>query len=83
VVSSLSLIHKNLNVTVTDAANELGITHPHVSQLAKKLIAAKLISFRTNPKDRRSRIIALTAKGKAMVDDLEPLWSTISEAVSD
>jgi ribosomal protein S18 acetylase RimI-like enzyme/DNA-binding transcriptional ArsR family regulator len=77
------MLYKQGEITITEAAANLGMTHPHISQLAKEMLKAKLIVSRSNKTDGRSRIIALSTQGKNMANKLEPLWQTIKQAVSD
>jgi DNA-binding MarR family transcriptional regulator/ribosomal protein S18 acetylase RimI-like enzyme len=76
------LFHQN-EVTVTSAAEELNLTHPHISQLTKELIKSKLVRCKDNPKDARSRILSLTEKGKKLALEIQPLWGGIQAAVDE
>jgi len=55
--------------SVNDLANHLGITTAAVSQLLDPLIVGDLVLRSENPKDRRMKLIALTEKGHAMVEE--------------
>ena len=45
------ILYTQGEITVTEAASQLHLTHPHISQLVKEMLAAKLISLRTNRLD--------------------------------
>ena len=45
----------------------------------KKLAARELISIETNPSIKRNSVIKLTAKGKRLLKELEPLDRKVSE----
>ena len=77
------LIVENQQVTVTEAAVRLGMTHPHVSMLVKELIKAKLVSFKLNPGDGRSRLLVVTARGETLGAEMAPLWEAIRQSVSE
>lgn len=76
------LLHERQQITITEAAHLLGITHPQVSLFAKEMSLAKLLVFRKNPQDQRSRLIVLTEKGQQTVQQLQPLWTKIDSAVT-
>ena len=78
-----SLIFQNGEATVTDAAQELNLTHPHISQLAKDMMKARLLVSKKHPKDSRSRVLALTEKGKALAQEIQPLWADIQKGVDE
>lgn len=73
------LSHRS-TTTVSEAAQALQITHPHISLLAKELELHKLISFEANANDGRSRIIKLTRKGRDLSHKLAPMWKDIKTA---
>lgn len=75
-----SLLLKEGQTTVSHAAETLKFTHPHISQIAKELERSKLVSWRTNHKDGRSRMLALTEKGQNLAKQVQPLWHDIRAA---
>lgn len=72
-----SLLLKDGPTTVSIAAEKLKITHPHVSQMAKELEKQKLVTWRVNPNDGRSRTMALSKKGIEFGEQIQPLWDDI------
>jgi ribosomal protein S18 acetylase RimI-like enzyme len=76
-----SLLLQQREATVTYAAQQLNLTHPHISLLAKELARAGLIAFRKDAKDARSRILVLTARGQALAKEVAGLWESIRTAV--
>jgi len=54
--------------SVNDLANHLGVTKAAVSQLLDPLIVDGLVLRSKNPDDRRMKLIALTEKGKLLVE---------------
>ena len=67
-VNTLFRLYHHGASSVNDLANHLGITTAAVSQLLDPLIAAGLVLRSENPKDRRMKLIALTEKGKRLVE---------------
>jgi len=72
---------------VNDLAHHLGITMAAVSQLLDPLMAEGLVLRSENPNDRRMKRIALTEKGRLLVEKgmhTRHAWlSELSEALSD
>lgn len=77
------LLLERKQITITEAAEMLNLTHPHVSLYAKEMNRAKLTSFITNPDDGRSRLLTLTPKGHTTAQQLQPLWAKIDKAVKE
>ncbi len=63
--------------SVMDVARGLGVSHPSINQIAKEMVAASLVASYKDARDKRRRVLALTALGKGMVKDLEPIWRNI------
>ena len=62
------LYHHGPN-TVNDLADHLDVTNAAVSQLLNQMIDTELIQRSTDPKDRRVKLIALTEKGRQVVEE--------------
>lgn len=77
------LLLERKQITITEVAELLNLTHPHVSLYAKEMIRAKLAHFVDNPGDGRSRLLTLTQKGRATARQLQPLWIRIDKAVKE
>jgi DNA-binding MarR family transcriptional regulator len=57
-------------LTTGRLAEELRISAPALTQLTDRLVRKELIERRTDEGDRRCVIVALSAKGKRLVDDV-------------
>jgi len=57
------------NCNVSELGNHLGITNAASSQLVDRLVQLDLIQRRENPIDRRVKHVALTPKGKALIEE--------------
>jgi DNA-binding MarR family transcriptional regulator len=53
---------------VSDIGDQFGITHPAASQLVEKLVQNGLVERTEAAHDRRVRELALTSKGRALVE---------------
>ncbi len=56
---------------ISDIAQKLGITNGAVTQMADKLVEVELISRERSKEDRRVVWLALTAKGKEIVAEIQ------------
>ncbi len=66
-VTTLFRIYHHGPASVNDLAEHLGVTKAAVSQLLDKLVADELILRLEDPRDRRSKQILLTEKGRETV----------------
>lgn len=65
---------------ITSAARLLSQTHPAANQVANALEENGYIFSSPDQQDSRMRIVALTAKGELLVQDLGPLWEAVENA---
>lgn len=70
-------------VGITELAAHLGQSHPAVSQLSRTLLEHGVVTARADPADERRRLLALTARGTAMMEKLAPIWRALVGAVAD
>ena len=71
------------DVSLNDIATLLDRTHSAVSQLASKMEKSNLISAKTSTDDARKRIITLTAKGRKLITQLNPVWIELTKVLSE
>lgn len=57
---------------VTDLAEVIDDTSSCITHRVNRLAGAGLVSKRDDPDDRRSRLVALTPEGRALLDDAAP-----------
>ncbi len=76
-------LHKRPVLSVVELAAEIGYAHPSTIGLLKELEKQKLISSRRDKGDERKRLIQLTDKGKALVEQMKPVWEIMTEATTD
>lgn len=86
-VNALFRLYHHGSGPVNELANYLGITTAAVSQLLDPLFDAGLVLRSENPDDRRMKLIALTEKGKLLVEksmNTRHAWlSELSQVLSD
>jgi DNA-binding MarR family transcriptional regulator len=69
----LDLLDRFGALSVGELATPLGISHASVSETRKSLLAAGLIIATPDPSDGRSRKLALSAEGRALITRMAPL----------
>lgn len=75
------LLNKNREMSATEMAEELAITHQAVSQLVTILEKKKVIKILQDNNDKRKRLIVFTKKGLTLVDTVKPVWTCIEKAM--
>lgn len=76
-------LHLKPVLSVVEIAVEIGYTHPSTISLLKELEKQKLIRSKKDKADERKRLILLTEKGKALVNDMQPVWHKMVIALTD
>lgn len=70
-------------MSVTEIADYLRISHVSVSVTRKSLEAAQLVTSIADEKDGRRSNLVLTEKGKALSEELGPLFEALDLAAAD
>jgi MarR family transcriptional repressor of mepA len=78
----LTLHHKK-ELSIVEIANEIGYTHPSTISLLKELEKKQLILSKKDKQDERKRLIEVTAKGEALVEQMKPVWELIKKVLGD
>lgn len=68
--------------SVTGIANAIGQTHPSVSNIAKEMKTAGLLTDTKNGNDRRATVLSLTDKGKALKHPLKQACEDVTTVVT-
>jgi len=69
-------------VSIVDISKIINVTHPAVNQIASDLIKHGLVEDCKCGKDGRKRLLKLTAKGEAMLPQLEAIWHDMEIAAA-
>ena len=77
------LILERKEISVTQIAGELNQTHPAVVQVINILEKKKLIITGKDKNDNRRRLVKLSSKGKALAEELSPLWEDVYVATKE
>ena len=70
---SLHFIARHPGLPVSDLLSILGITKQSLSRVIKQLVSDSLIALSTGTRDRRQRLLKLTAKGQVLESELATL----------
>lgn len=76
-------LHVKPLCSVVELAAEIGYSHPSTISLLKELEKQKLIRSSRDKTDERKRLIRLTDKGKALVEQMQPIWAIMTAAVTE
>ncbi len=78
------LIHTQASpLSISEISSSLKISHPAVIQTTQILVKKGLIQSLPDTKDRRIRRLAITEKGKKLVNFLLPIWNDFETATSE
>jgi len=77
------LLHKRKQLSVTEIAETLHLTHPAVIHSVKKLSEQGYLKSRNDKNDRRRNILSLSPKGHSVVKKLMPVWTHIQEKTDE
>jgi DNA-binding MarR family transcriptional regulator len=73
------LLSQQTEMGIMEIADNLGITHPAVIQIAKELEKKRWITSVKSKSDGRKRILTLTKKGKELLPQLRDIWEKIRQ----
>ncbi|MES2064073.1 MAG: MarR family transcriptional regulator [Bacteroidota bacterium] len=76
-------LHFKPVLSVVEIANEIGYTHPSTISLLKELEKEKLIRSKKDKADERKRLIQLTTKGQALIEQMKPVWEIMKNAAAE
>src|SRR6202012_551246 len=76
-------LHHKPVLSVVELAAEIGYTHPSTISLLKELEKEKLIKSMKDKQDERKRLLKLSDKGKALVEQMQPVWQIMAAAIAE
>ncbi len=77
----IKIIDNYKTVTNKQIKESLKLSQPAISQAITKLTKKGMISIDNDAIDGRKKIIALSKKGEAIVDQMRPLWRAMEQTV--
>jgi DNA-binding MarR family transcriptional regulator len=76
-------LHVKPVLGVVEIANEIGYTHPSTISLLKEMEKQKLVQSKKDKTDERKRLLQLTAKGRQLVKQMQPVWGIMVDAITE
>ncbi len=67
--------------TILEITRQIDFSHITVKNILRELKKEELVEIGPNPSDRRSKLVGLSKKGKALQQKLEPLWLSFSNTL--
>jgi DNA-binding MarR family transcriptional regulator/GNAT superfamily N-acetyltransferase len=77
------LLSEQSPITATEIADQLGVTHSAVNQIAQELIEHGYANSSQDKQDKRRQLLVFSNKGENLAEKLEPVWIKIQAAVDD
>lgn len=65
-------------VNLREIADELQVSHSAISQLVKNLRTKGLVAVEPSKTDRRQNMVKFTPQGELLMEQLRPVWESIS-----
>ncbi|PTR00835.1 hypothetical protein C8P68_10163 [Mucilaginibacter yixingensis] len=75
-------LHVKHVLSVVELSAEIGYSHPSTITLLKELETQKLIKSKKDKADERKRLVLLTEKGSALINQMEPVWQVMIAATA-
>ena len=72
-----NLLYRQGAMSVTEAADLLGVSHPAISKIARKMLAEQWLSKTTDPNDERRQLLALSERSQRLLARIKPIWQQI------
>jgi DNA-binding MarR family transcriptional regulator/GNAT superfamily N-acetyltransferase len=70
-------------LSITEIADNLGLTHPAVIKTVRSMVKKGIVTSRKDRNDARRHLVRLSRKGQAMLPVLEPVWEDFRAATRE
>jgi predicted GNAT family N-acyltransferase/DNA-binding MarR family transcriptional regulator len=80
--SAIYVLSVNPCLSVSELAQEIGLTHPTTISLLKELELNGLVLSNKDSEDERKRNVSLTSKSKDLIKTMKPAWTAMTEALN-
>lgn len=74
-----NLIHHQGPQSVTEAADQLGVSHPAISKIAQKMIKEGWLIKTADPCDTRRNLLSFSLQSEELLQKIKPIWLHIKE----
>src|SRR5512136_2172583 len=65
---TLAFVDRNVDASLSDVAEHIGLTLPSMSKIVDGLVSRKLVTRQTHPTDRRRMTLTLTTRGQTALE---------------
>jgi len=77
------LLSKNDALSIKELSEQTEVSHPAASQLITNLKNKNLVTSVTSVDDGRRQLVTLTDKGRALLNDILPVWDGVVTAMEE
>lgn len=77
------ILSRQQNIPLIDIAEQLEVSHSAVSQLITGLKKKGLVKTAPCPDDGRRQLVMLSKKGEELLQQVQPVWVAITEAMNE
>lgn len=77
------ILSRQQNIPLIDIAEQLEVSHSAVSQLITGLKKKGLVKTAPCPDDGRRQLVMLSKKGEELLQQVQPVWVAITEAMKE
>jgi DNA-binding MarR family transcriptional regulator len=82
-IATLMTLKERGEQSISDLANEIGLSLAATSQLVEKLVQDEFVKRTAAPDDRRRKQVALSAKGQTFLSRMEGSYTAASKTLGD
>ncbi len=77
------LLSKNNSLSIKELSEQTEVSHPAASQLISNLKSKGFVTSAACTDDGRRKLVQLTENGRALLDQILPIWDAILLAMND
>ncbi|RFZ90166.1 MarR family transcriptional regulator [Mucilaginibacter conchicola] len=77
------LLSQNDSLSIKELSDKTEVSHPAASQLITNLKNRNLVETTADPDDARRQMVQFTEKGKALLQQILPIWDAISASMTE
>lgn len=77
------LLSKNNSLSIKELSDKTEVSHPAASQLITNLKNRNLVETTVSADDGRRQMVQFTDKGKALLQQILPVWDAISTSMTE
>ncbi|TWR24468.1 MarR family transcriptional regulator [Mucilaginibacter achroorhodeus] len=77
------LLSQNDSLSIKELSDKTEVSHPAASQLITNLKNRNLVETTADPDDARRQLVQFTEKGKALLQQILPIWDAISASMAE